>query len=192
MPAERYFTGKPCKRGHLSERWLKTKICIECAGLLQKMSRKSNPGRAAGYCKDQRARWTSDKFEADRERAQLWRASNPEKAREAATRWRSKNLDKWAAKEHRRRARKAGSSGGSYTATDVQELLREQGGRCVYCPTEFIGRSYHVDHILPLVLGGGNDRSNIQILCPTCNLSKGSQHPDVFVLSRKGSIRCIQ
>lgn len=26
----RYFTGKPCKRGHISERYTKTSMCIEC------------------------------------------------------------------------------------------------------------------------------------------------------------------
>jgi 5-methylcytosine-specific restriction endonuclease McrA len=35
----------------------------------------------------------------------------------------------------------------------------------------------HVDHILPLALGGDNRRKNIQLLCPTCNLSKGAHHP---------------
>lgn len=37
MTAGRYFTGKPCKRGHLSERYLSTRGCVEClAGNVQK------------------------------------------------------------------------------------------------------------------------------------------------------------
>lgn len=27
---KRYFTGKPCKRGHVAERYLKGGMCIEC------------------------------------------------------------------------------------------------------------------------------------------------------------------
>lgn len=35
----------------------------------------------------------------------------------------------------------------------------------------------HVDHVMPLALGGDNTRSNIQILCAPCNLSKNAAHP---------------
>lgn len=30
MAAETYFTGKPCKRGHISERYMASKGCVEC------------------------------------------------------------------------------------------------------------------------------------------------------------------
>lgn len=30
MAAETYFTGKPCKRGHISERYKASKGCVEC------------------------------------------------------------------------------------------------------------------------------------------------------------------
>ena len=30
-----YFTGKPCKRGHLSKRWTKNGICLECNKFFQ-------------------------------------------------------------------------------------------------------------------------------------------------------------
>ena len=30
MKTEFYFTGKPCKHGHISKRYVKTKICFEC------------------------------------------------------------------------------------------------------------------------------------------------------------------
>jgi 5-methylcytosine-specific restriction endonuclease McrA len=35
-----------------------------------------------------------------------------------------------------------------------------------------------VDHVLPLSRGGSNGPENLQLLCPKCNLVKGSRHPD--------------
>lgn len=47
------------------------------------------------------------------------------------------------------------------------------GNRCRNCKveTEFL----HFDHIIPFDLGGPNTADNIQLLCPTCNTSKGNQ-----------------
>lgn len=47
------------------------------------------------------------------------------------------------------------------------------GNRCRNCrvETEFL----HFDHIIPFDLGGPNTADNIQLLCPTCNTSKGNQ-----------------
>lgn len=43
---------------------------------------------------------------------------------------------------------------------------------------------YHVDHIQPLALGGSNDKTNLQLLCPTCNTKKSAKHPIDFMQSR--------
>jgi 5-methylcytosine-specific restriction endonuclease McrA len=38
--------------------------------------------------------------------------------------------------------------------------------------------NFHVDHILPWSRGGQTKLSNLQMLCPTCNLRKGSRNDD--------------
>ena len=51
-------------------------------------------------------------------------------------------------------------------------------GMCVACNTDLTGlvsvaSTEHYDHIIPLVEGGINDVTNLQLLCSTCNLKKG-------------------
>lgn len=124
--------------------------------------------------------------------ARSWYAKNQAKVRAMATGWRRKNHDhvlrRSAAYREKnremfrvfyRKRRFAKATGGSHTAADVAILIRIQRGLCVYCKTDVTKRR-HVDHIMPLALGGSNDRSNLQILCVPCNLRKNRSHPIDF------------
>ena len=74
----RYFTGKPCKRGHVCERTVSDRKCVECRNRHIKKYRKDNP-------------------EYFKEYEKIWRESNPEKARERDRRKREKNKCKESA-----------------------------------------------------------------------------------------------
>ena len=50
-----------------------------------------------------------------------------------------------------------------------------QRWKCNHCGKD-IRDENHVDHILPLAKGGSNDMDNLQLLCPPCNLRKGSNY----------------
>lgn len=56
----------------------------------------------------------------------------------------------------------------------VIDLLADQDGMCVLCGEPLSLGDHEVDHIVPFVYGGGNQRANIQLVHPACNRSKGA------------------
>lgn len=63
----------------------------------------------------------------------------------------------------------------------IKELLIRQNFKCAYCSID-ITDSRHVDHIVPIAKGGMNIDSNVQLLCPKCNIAKSDSHPKAFEL----------
>lgn len=96
----------------------------------------------------------------ERENKREWARNNPEAVRADA---------------HKRRAALQNAEG-FHTAADIANILKLQKHRCAYCAAD-LRKGYHVDHIMPLILGGSNWPSNLQGLCPPCNLSKGPKDP---------------
>lgn len=92
--------------------------------------------------------------------------------------------EKRANSRHVRRSR-VFAAGGSFTGQEINDLYEKQYGVCVYCPADLSGKNYHIDHIMPIVLGGRNSIENLQLLCPTCNSRKGGMHPDEWEIRLK-------
>jgi 5-methylcytosine-specific restriction endonuclease McrA len=59
----------------------------------------------------------------------------------------------------------------------VAQAKRRSEGRCEYChaPQVLIGQAFHIDHIIPLSLGGGTISENLCYACSHCNIAKGSR-----------------
>lgn len=65
------------------------------------------------------------------------------------------------------------------------EIFERDGWRCKLCgcstPKEKRGTfepdSPELDHIFPIALGGAHTRDNVQLLCASCNRSKGASPP---------------
>jgi 5-methylcytosine-specific restriction endonuclease McrA len=111
-----------------------------------------------------------------------WVLANPEKYKEIQRRYYQANKEKlranWASRDARKR-----KAEGKHTQADIDARLRMQRYRCAACRAS-IRRLFHIDHIVPLKSGGTNYASNIQLLCPPCNRSKGAQDPMTFMQSR--------
>ena len=61
-----------------------------------------------------------------------------------------------------------------------RSLMRRQDNTCVYCGYRRIATSMDIDHIIPVVRGGSNDESNLQVICRQCNQRKGLQTDEEF------------
>lgn len=107
---------------------------------------------------------------------------NRDKMLEQNKQWRIANPEKVIAKKINRRAMELNATG-KFTADDIAQLLVLQKGKCAICHCS-IKNGYHVDHIVPLSKGGSNSKENLQLLCPTCNLSKGARDPVIFMQQR--------
>ena len=70
-----YFTGKPCKRGHIANRYTSIRKCVICSSEDYKTGRRNNPKRFNAY---------------DRK----YRQTHPEERRETHRRYRKANSDK--------------------------------------------------------------------------------------------------
>lgn len=102
--------------------------------------------------------------------------------RENYRKWYEANKDHAKAKWHSRRARVKGN-GGAHTKEDIADIFNMQSGKCAICKKS-IKRKKHIDHIVPISKGGTNDRKNIQLLCPTCNIRKKDSDPIEFMQSQ--------
>jgi 5-methylcytosine-specific restriction endonuclease McrA len=94
---------------------------------------------------------------------------------ERARQYKKENRLQATAIERTRRARFRGSEG-FHTATEITGLLQKQKCKCANCKVS-LKAGYHADHIMPLARGGSNWISNIQLLCPTCNMRKSAKDP---------------
>ena len=116
------------------------------------------------------------KPEQRREYQRKWYSENKQKNHDRVKRWLKKNPMKNReinrAKDHKKRG-----VSGKIPKYIYARLFAEQMGVCVCCG-DMLGDDYHLDHIMPIALGGTNDESNLQLLKADCNMRKGAMHPD--------------
>jgi 5-methylcytosine-specific restriction endonuclease McrA len=111
-----------------------------------------------------------------------WRLNNPDRAKKNITEWHISNPDKRNIYSNNRRARKV-SAGGKLSHGLVSRLFILQRGLCPCCKQP-LGNDFHIDHIMPLKLGGSNTDENIQLLRKRCNQQKNASDPVDFMQSR--------
>lgn len=103
-----------------------------------------------------------------------WREENTDKRLGYERKWRAENPEKNIARGQNRRAREAGAEG-FHTHEDILKLKEEQTC-CQICDVGFDKNNpATVDHIKALASGGTNWPNNLQLLCKSCNSSKGAR-----------------
>lgn len=184
--SKRYFTGKPCKRGHVAERSTLSKKCSQCH---------LEDGRAR-YARniDRERKRSSEYHAANKQRRVKVRAANYLANRDAVRKrhavWMAENKDRW--KEYmasiperlreyaaQYRAQKLRATPPWLTVDDRAEIA------ALYAEASRLEREtgipHHVDHIIPLrgdYVCGLHVPSNLQILTKDENLRKSNRWED--------------
>lgn len=203
---KRYFTNKPCKQGHVALRWTRDGGCNTCKLQDALAWKKRNRDRVVHYAKNNyrenkntRSVYRKNKYQENKvielAGCRKWREMNLERALRISQDYKKKypervkeNHEAWC-KNHpievrtykRNRKKRVRENGGFHTAKEIADMLISQKHECANSKCKkSIRDGYHVDHIMPLVLKGRNDRENLQLLCPRCNQTKGGLHPEVW------------
>lgn len=195
----RYYTGERCRQGHRVERYTSMGRCCECERIKvyawkdanwESYSKANSDRYFANVDVERERRRISYAANPEKHKArmQVWRTANPELVKKGSLRWRQANPDRkrqidkeWGlanpgkvvGRNRARRARKAGAEG-SHTEYDLFCIFVIQDAQCAGCGKSLL-ISCTVDHVVPLKRGGSNWPDNIQLLCSTCNSSKGTK-----------------
>lgn len=160
----RYFTGKPCKRGHIDERFCSTKICVSCNRINAKEYKIKKP-------------FTEDKKKYHVLMAAKWAENNKEKIREHWRKYSKKRLKEKpyisAIKSAKRATAKLYRTPVWADITKIKEVYIEASKL-----KKETGVFYEVDHIIPLQgknISGLHVHYNLQIITRRENAIKNNK-----------------
>ena len=66
-------------------------------------------------------------------------------------------------------------------------VIRRAADRCEYCGLSQAGQeaTFHIDHIIPVVVGGATSAANLALACVSCSLRKGARRTALDPLSQE-------
>ena len=181
----RYFTGRPCKRGHIAARRTGCGTCIECSAVMVRKWQDANPAKV----KTASRKWYSDNPEKARKKTKDWHSANREKIREMSRSYRAHNSEKmnslrraWEvanpAKKNainaKRRAAKRNATPAWANSDDILVFYEESARLTVET-----GVAHHVDHIIPLqsnTVCGLHVACNLRVITMAENLAKKNSY----------------
>lgn len=168
------------------------KLCTKCGEFnrdqngrcktCKKVRDKARYEKNTAQIKEKTKKWLEANSDRNRKTQAEYRAKNPELCAGTSKKWKMLHPEAVSIQRQNRRSLVKAASG-KLSDGIVEKLLNLQKGLCPCCKKK-LGNSYHLDHIIPLALGGSNSDENIQLLRSTCNMQKNAKHPVDFMQSR--------
>jgi hypothetical protein len=172
----RYFTGAPCKHGHVAERLVSTRGCLVCGNERLQAYKEKNREAFLEKKRSTQARYVAEnpeKIMAIR-RATMSKHRIARNAEKAA--WRRRNKAKVLALTRKRQLAKIQRTPKWLTDDDL--WMMTQAYELASSRTAMFGFQWHVDHVLPLQgksVSGLHVPLNLQVI-PGCeNSRKGNR-----------------
>lgn len=184
----RYYTGVPCRNGHISERMVRAWKCLQCKREKYKRWKKRHPDKYRQMLEKKmektkrlsRYRWFRDRRALY---AKEYAQRNREKVKEKKRKYKktiSFRLERKRARFNRRAKIK-----GTFNSDDILILLYKQQHRCAICKEKGIRKGYDIDHKVALCNGGANSPDNLQLVCRKCHIEKSKKDYLIWKKRRK-------
>lgn len=153
----RYFTGKPCKRGHIAERLISNRACVDCLNANTRKYYANNPEKYI-------------------ERTLNWYFKEHEKHKETKREYMKKNKDHYNVLRNHRKRGKTNRTPKWLTSEMKNQIVNiyNEAQRL----TKLTGIEFHVDHVIPLhgeEVSGLHVPWNLQLLTREENIAKGNR-----------------
>lgn len=195
-----YFTGKPCKQGHVALRRVSDNRCLECSkeqaakyrsNHAEEVSRRARQFREDNrdFIRERERRYYNENLEDYRNTGLRYRRKNRKKAKRKAKEYYDTNTEhcrkvrreyarnnrgRLNALESKRRAQKIKATP-AWADHEAMVKIYEECKRI----TDATGEQYHVDHIIPLqsdIVCGLHCEDNLRIIPKEDNLRKRNSH----------------
>lgn len=170
---ERYFTGKPCKYNHISERRTKDGKCVEC--YIQ---------NSKHYCKKYRETHSTSEHckQYNKQYSKQYNKVNRVRLTEKRRQYRESNRAQFNTRDARRRAQKLQASPTWANRVRINEIYLY--GQQI---SQITNTKYQIDHIVPLIndlVCGLHNEFNLQILRKSENQSKSNAFDPVTFIHK--------
>jgi len=175
-----YFTGKPCKHGHIENRLVSNRGCVSCLSNRTFDWKQLNKDRLSKYRKDYHLTNLEDQREKGRIRANKYYYENYEvvleKQREFGRRYSKENPHIYQIANAKRRAARLNRTPIWLTDADHAEIRHIY--KVAAQRTKKTGIEWHVDHIIPLRgknVSGLHVPGNLKVVPALDNFRKGNK-----------------
>jgi len=175
-----WFTGKPCRRGHIAER-KGNGNCVQCLAEYFKGTefKTKNRRRVAAYHEGRKGDPGYAERERTRKRLLMQRRRLDPAVREYNRQYQRDHAEQVNQKTARRYARRLA---GFVEDVPLSYLFERDKGCCQLCGDALSASTKYPhpktatqDHIIPLSKGGTHERKNLQLACFDCNRRKSNR-----------------